>query len=441
MLFLWFCLFACSFLSACAAPAAPAASTATASQASAVPTISNSQTPTPLPTVTVQPTAASTPVPRATPAERPLLIWAVAPEPQQAALATLLNDTARSAGVPLLVVAKSPNALTTDITVGTQLGQLPDLVWGGADDLFLLKEAGLLQPTADRLETRLFLPATVEGATSAGQRWGTPLAARGFLLLLYNRKLVDSAPQNTDELLIQARRLKNGQQAGMVAAWIEMRWLEPWLRGYASSTTTSDGSPQFDTPAMVSVLGLLKQLRTTGAPPPTTYADGVRLFRNGRAAFAIDGDWKLPEYRTYSETLDLGYAPLPIVSATGRPALAPLEGVYLMYSANLDDGQLAAGQRLAGALTQVAAQARIAKELGHLPALREALRSPAVTSDPALAAAATYALTAPGIPPQPGLRCAWAAGEQVLPQLLLGELNPEQAAKRLQDWATACVGT
>jgi maltose-binding protein MalE len=438
-------LFFCSFvlLAACAAPATPSTpvtQVAATSLPTALPTATIPATPFPSATQTLTPMAGTIVTPTPLLDARPLLIWAIAPESQRDALTKLLEQTARSAGISVLVVVKTPNALATDIAAGALLGPQPDIIWGGADDLFLLKQANIIQPANDQLDDRTFLPATIEGATANGQRWGTPVAARGVLLLLYNRKLIESAPRTTDDLLSQARRLDGGQQVGMVAAWIEMRWLEPWLRGYGSTSITSNGTPQLDTPAMVAALGLLKQLRSTGATPPTTYADGARLFRNGKAAFAIDGDWSLPEYRTYSDTLDLGYAPLPTISATGRAALAPIEGVYIMYSSSLNGSRLAQGHRLGIALTQPIAQTQIAHDLGYLPALRAALRTQAVMDDPALAAAAAHALAAPGIPPQAGLRCAWAAGEQVLPQLLLGELNAEQAATRLQNWAKACAG-
>ncbi len=424
-------------LPACSAPATQRTPIAQAT-ATSQPTATIPATQAPVPTATIAPTLVAT-TPRPALDAGPLILWAVGPESQREALTKLLQQTASTAGIPVQIVAKSPNALATDITAGSLLGPPPDMIWGGADDLFLLKQAGIIQPANDRLDDRRFLPATIEGATADGQRWGTPVAARGVLLLLYNRKLIDSAPRTTDDLLLQARRLNGGNQVGLVAAWIEMRWLEPWLRGFGSTSITSDGSPQLDTPAMVSALGLLKQLRTTGAPPPTTYAEGARLFRNGKAAFAIDGDWALQEYRSYSETLDLGYAALPTISANGRSALAPIDGVYLMHSTTLNGTRLAQGQQLGTALTQPLIQEQIASELGYLPALREALRSQTITNNPALMAAATNALAAPGIPPQAGLRCAWAAGEQVLPQLLLGELNAEQAATRLQSWAKACA--
>jgi ABC-type glycerol-3-phosphate transport system substrate-binding protein len=190
---------------------------------------------------------------------------------------------------------------------------------------------------------------------------------------------------------------------------------------------------------MISALNLLKELRAGGPPPPSTYLDGARLFRRGEAAFAIDGDWALRKYRQYTDTLDLGVAPLPVVPATGQPALSPLSGWYLMYSAHLAGDQLARAHALGAALAAPESQARVARDLGYLPARRASLADPAVLADPALAAEATGAEQAPGIPPSMAVRCYWDAAEIVLPAWLLDEIDAERAAERLQERTVNCL--
>ncbi|HEU5089017.1 MAG TPA: extracellular solute-binding protein, partial [Roseiflexaceae bacterium] len=232
---------------------------------------------------------------------------------------------------------------------------------------------------------------------------------------------------------------KTGEQAGLVAAWVEARWLEGWLRGYGGRSFAPDGTPTLNTPQMVSALNLLKELRTAGPPQPSTYLDGARLFRRGEAAYAIDGDWAFPRYRSVTETLDLGFAPLPRVPATGLPALAPLTSWYVMYSATLADARLEGAHTLGAALTEPDMQRRIAAELHFLPARTTLLADAAVTSDPALAAEASGAAQAPGIPPTLGVRCYWNAAEIVLPAMLLDEIPVDKAAERLQERTQNCI--
>jgi arabinogalactan oligomer / maltooligosaccharide transport system substrate-binding protein len=397
--------------------------------------------PTPVPSHVVMPIAVPTTVPASpTPATRPLLIWAVTTEAQREPVVKLLEASVRLARINAQVVAKTPDALSADLVAGTLAGlDPPDLIWGGSDDLFTLHEAGVLQPALDGLDERDFLPATIIGAGADSQRWGTPIAARGYLLLLYNRKLVSNVPQTTDNLLLQARLLNGGSRIGLVAGWVEMRWFEAWLHGVGGSSLNTNGTPNLDSAESIAALGLLKALRTAGPPPPSTYAEGAKLFRDGKAAFAIDGEWALTSYRSYSETLDLGYVALPIVSSAGKPAIAPLEGVYIMYAKQLQAAQRSAALKLVNMLLQPTSQQRIASELGYLPALRSELTSSVIRNDAALSAAASNALEAPGIAPTMAQRCVWEAGEVLLPPLLLGEATAEQVAQRLQERAMACT--
>jgi ABC-type glycerol-3-phosphate transport system substrate-binding protein len=369
-------------------------------------------------------------------------VWAAAEGPRLEALRKLLADTSRAIGAEVQVVGKSQDGLHADLRAAVLSGlPLPDLIWGTQDDLGILRRQGLLQPTGDRLDAAAFLPATIAGATLDGERWGTPLAAQGALFLLYNKKLVDNVPRTSDELIVAARQQTGGDRYGLVAGWAEPRWLAAWLAGFGGAALAADGAPSLDTPQMVSALNLLKELRPSGPPPPSTYREGARLFRQGRAAFALDGDWSLEGYHDYTDTLDLGIAPMPLVAATGRPAAPPLGGVYLLYSKDLSGTQLDQARALGAALARRDAQARIAGELRLLPALRAALDDPAVQADPALAAAAAHAADAGGLPPTEALRCAWMAIAAELPPVLVGEVAQEEAAQLMQRSAANCLAT
>jgi len=369
-----------------------------------------------------------------------LVLWAVAAGAQLDALKRLTAELSQPIGIEIVVIGKSANGLQADIRANALAGlPLPDMILGTQDDLGILQRGDLLLPAGDGLDPAAFIPALITGSTIAGQRWGTPLAAQGALLLLYNRRLAPTAPQTTDELITRARQLTGGERYGLVMAWAEPRWFVAWLNGFGGAAISSDGSPSLDTPQVVGALNLLKELRASGPPAPSTYEEGVALFQQGRAAFAVDGDWSLAGYADYTDTLDLAIAPLPIIPATGHSAASPLGGFYLMYGKSLAGARLDQARAFGVALTQPTAQARIARDLAWLPALRAALADPAVTTTPALAAAAQQAEDAPGLPPNQALRCTWDAIKAELPPLLLGELAQEDAGHLMQASATNCI--
>ena len=417
-------------LAACSSAPAPPAPTPGAPSPAAEPTAA--PRPTALPAIT---RVAETPAPPSA-----LVLWAVAQDDELAALRRLIADLSGPIGAQVVVVGKSADGLLADVRANALAGlPLPDLFWGTQDELALLQADERLQAPEDGLDQGAFLPAVIGAATVDGRRWGTPVAAQGYLLLLYNRKLVDSPPQTTDQLIARSRQLTGGGQYGLVAGWAEPRWFTAWLNGFGGAALDPSGAPTLDTPQTVSALNLLRELRPSGPPPPSSYADGARLFRRGEAALATDGDWSLPRYRAYSETLDLGFAPMPAVPATGRPATSSMGGIYLMYNLALGGQRRDQAKALGRALVEPASQARVAAELGRLPALRAALADPAVAGNPALAAAAAQAAQAPALPPTRALRCAWDAIRAQLAPVILGEQTAEDAARGMQTQAEVCL--
>jgi len=401
------------------------------------PTVAPTTLATPLPSPTAPPTA--TPPPTPTPAPEPLTMWVAADEAHRDALTRLLTDAAAETGVLVRITSGSPDAMIARLRVDQLDGRpSPDLIWGNGNDLAILRTMGLIQATRRTASPNDTLPAVITGATADGQQWGEPVAAQGFLLLLYNRKLVEHPPRTVDSLIATARASTGGNRVGLVAGWTEARWFALWLDMTGGTMLDADGMPLLDTPAVIAALDLLRTMRRYGPTPPSTYDEGARLFRRGRAALAIDGDWALESYRGLTETLELGIAPLPLTSR-GTPATAPLTGVYLMYGAALDDARLEQAEALAQTLREPAWQARIARDTGMLPASIAALSDPAVTDDPALAAAAQYARNAPGIPPDRPIRCAWDAIEAALSPFLLGKRTAAETASAMQQRADACA--
>ncbi len=394
-------------------------------------------TSTPLPSPTALPTATPSPVP--TPAPEPLTVWAAGDDTRRDALTLLLADAAAAADVPVRIVSASSDAMIARLRVDQIDGRPPpDIIWGDGNDLAILRTMGLIRPVRHPVSADATLPAVITGASADDQQWGEPIGAQGFLLLFYNKKLVENPPRTIDALIATARAGTGGERVGLVAGWIEARWFSFWLDIKNGAMLDADGMPALDTPAVVAALELLRTVRRYGPTPPSTYDEGERLFRRGRAALAIDGDWALERYRGLTDTLELGIAPLPLTDR-GTPAAAPLTGVYLMYGAALGDQRLAQAEALAATLREPAWQARIARDLGMLPASIAALSDPAVTDDPALAAAATYAGDAPGIPPTRPIRCTWDAIEVELPSFLLSRRTAAETAAAMQRRALACT--
>lgn len=365
------------------------------------------------------------------------MVWVAEEGAALDAARALLAD---AEGGPVEAVARPPDGLRLSLATAALAGDPPpDLIWGDQEALAGLLADGLLQPAGEAAPDTL--PALLTAATTDGELWGAPVAANGALLLLYNRGLVGGAPATSDELIVAARAAATPEVVGLVAAWQEAHWVLPWLHAYGGAPTDAAGTMlTIDTPATVEALNLVRVLYEAAEDDTTGYGAGRRMFARGLAAYALDGNWSLPDLAVVSDTLEFGIAPLPAVPATGRPAVAPLGGTYLMFHRDLAGAELERAQLLAAWLAGDAAQARVAGELGRLPARRGAIDDPAVTANPALAAAAARAAVAPGLPPTPAVRCAIFGIDVWLPSVITGTREPAEAATLMQREAEACVG-
>lgn len=402
-------------------------------------------TATPVPTVAASPTPEATKEPEEPVSAKPLVLWTSETGEALELVREICDQWSERSGHEVTVVAKSSDSFRSDLLALELVdGTWPDLFWGNHDDLAGLLVDQRLRPYASTQSAGGFLPAVVSSASLDGQLWGVPITTQGSMFLIYNTLLTESVPRTTDELIVQSRAAvnKSKQQYGLVAGWASARWTVALLSGYGGSVIDSSGKqPTLDTPQMREALNLLRELRVAGQPIPSTYTQGRRLFILDQVTYNIDGDWSLPVYRTYSETLHIGIAPLPIVPATGRSVSGPLGGTYLMFSASISDEDFARSQDLANFLTQTEQQVAIASKLERLPALTVALSAPQITQNPVLAAAAQSADQAAGIPPSIELRCTWEAIDLMLPDLLTGDRDLEESISLMQRNAETCIAS
>jgi maltose-binding protein MalE len=394
-------------------------------------------------TSAVAPPLIRTPVPRRLPS-RPdgLLLWTTEQGNGLELVQQIAQDAGMRAGVAITVVPKESAALRLSLLTAASITEpLPDMIWGNQDDLADLLVDGQLQPVTLPGSAETYLPAGLASATADGKIWGQPLTLQGFLLLFYNKGLVQQVPATSDELIVQSRAANVEGRAGLVMGWNEAPWLLAWLNGFGGSPVSADGTqPTLNTPQMESALNVLKELIAAAPPQESDYGRSQRLFAAGQVAYAMDGDWALPGYRAPGNNLDVGIAPLPRVPATNRSAGSVAGGSYLMFYREIDPNRLTQVQTIASYMAETDVQVRLATSLGRLPATRAALSAPALANEPVLAAAAAQAESASGLPPTRAARCALRAIDEQLPPLLAGRIDQAESLSAMQRSAEACVG-
>src|SRR5690349_21162729 len=158
-----------------------------------------------------------------------------------------------------------PDELIYQVQDGAASGKLPDLILASSDFVTDFNAAKALQP-ADKLFDSSFLSGFADNAMAGskvdGTQWGVAYTYSGTPVMLYNKKMVPTAPATWDELGKVVRPLYDAKtkSIGLAMEINEPYILTSLLGGFGGSVLDSKNQPTLDTPQMVSTLGYVQTL-------------------------------------------------------------------------------------------------------------------------------------------------------------------------------------
>ena len=288
-----------------------------------------------------------------------------------------------------------------------------------------------------------FYTGALEAATLRGRLWGIPDNYGNSLMLIYDRRRVSEAPVDSETWIAQLATFTDeaADSYGLAFFYDEPYWLLPWLGAFGGWPLDAQDQPTLDTPAMHAALRFVRYLRLGQkvVPPQIDYDMAFDYFRQGRAAYLIDGEWSLEGLRQAG--VRFGVAPLPAVSATGRVPTPVASGRHWFIAARLSGSRLQAAQAYVTHMTSAQAQERWLAQARRLPSRRqvaEAARQAA--ADPVIAGALAQLEHTRGLPPALEMRCVWSAMRPGLGAVLAGSTSVEDAARVMQADAVRCIG-
>ena len=144
------------------------------------------------------------------------------------------------------------------------------------------------------------------------------------LMLIYNKDLISHPPKNTDELIEIGKKMTidtdlDGKidQYGLVWNFTEPFFYVPWLGGFGEWLLTDDDIPNLDTDGNIKGFKFIKSLRDEHKiiPKECDYEIANAMFKTGRAAMIINGDWS---WGDYNGVVNFDIARIPKVSETGQ---------------------------------------------------------------------------------------------------------------------------
>ncbi|MGC9082690.1 MAG: sugar ABC transporter substrate-binding protein [Anaerolineae bacterium] len=286
-----------------------------------------------------------------------------------------------------------------------------------------------------------FFPGSLQPAIVKGTLWGVPDNYGNHLMLLYNKDLIPEPPATFEELIQKAKELTQGDIQGFAYNLNEPFWGAGFYGAFGGWPLDENDKPQFNNEAFINYLKFVKSLKDEGVvPQECDYNCADTLFKEGKAAMIINGDWSLG---SYVEALGdkLGVAPVPPIN--GNPYTEMTSGKYFMvYKGVLDDpAKKDAVVRFITFMTSADVQKRWLDQFKRLPSNKEVAKDPAITSDPILSGSMAALANGRGMPAAPEMRCAWDAWRPNLEGVMAGTITPEEAAAAAQKAADDCVAT
>lgn len=286
-----------------------------------------------------------------------------------------------------------------------------------------------------------FFPGALEPAMVGGTLWGVPDNYGNHLMLLYNKDLIAEPPATFEELIEKAKELTKGDIQGFAYNLNEPFWGAGFYGAFGGWPLDENDKPQFNNEAFINYLKFVKSLKDQGVvPQECDYNCADTLFKEGKAAMIINGDWSLGDYvKALGDKL--GVAPVPPIN--GKPYTEMTSGKYFMvFKGVLDDpAKKDAVVKFITFMTSADVQKRWLEEFKRLPSNKEVAKDPLITNDPILAGSMAALSNGRGMPTAPEMRCAWDAWRPALEGVMAGITTPEDAAAAAQKSADECVAT
>jgi len=416
--------------------------------------------PTPAPATPAPSTAPeATPTPAPTEAAFPagdfnLLLWTKEGESDGSLqfVTKLATDfTTLHPNVKFTVVNKDVETLREDFQTSSLAGDPPQLLWTVADHVGPFTAADLILPLDDMVDKASFVPAAADIVTANGTLWGAPTSFGNQLMLYWNKALAgDTAPADSDAWVAKAKELTTGGNYGIVFNQTESFWLVPFLGGFGGSVFAGDGvTPTLNTDAMKGALQFMYDLKYADKvmPAEADYNVADTLFKEGKAAYIINGDWTLGGYSAAPDAEapglgdKLGVGPLPMITGYEDPK-PYIAGTFLMASKAVGDNPdlktvVSEFMKYATATPQ---QVDMVKALKRLPGNAAAIADPIVTGDALLAGAAAAAQKGVPQPTNLEMRCVFDSMNAGIRDIFTGKASDVAAvAASMQASAEACI--
>ena len=375
-----------------------------------------------------------------------IVIWhQMRPDEGQILQRQVKRYTDQNPGREVVVIYKETEVLRSAFVNAAITRRGPDLVHGPSDAVGIYVATKAVQP----LET-IFPAEYLARFDSSGLLWYRghiyQIADKigNHLALVYNKKYIQRAPQNDEELIETSKRIqrqygyKGGRPNvyGLTWNYTEPFFFIPFFTGFGGWVFADDGvTPSLESDAMVQALKYTRSLRDEHkiVPNEADYEIADALFKDGKAAMIINGDWSWAGYAQLG--IDIGVVPIPRIVKTGfwpAPMTSP-KGFSL--NTNVSQEKLPKVLDLLKFLLSEENELETTRALNTAPTLKSLYSNPLLVKNEILQNSLTQIRLGRSMPVVPEMRAVWDAMRPGYQAVMGGASTPEDAAKSMQQLA------
>ncbi len=375
-----------------------------------------------------------------------IVVWHQMRPDEQAVLQRLIaRYRQQNPDVEIVELFKETEVLRSAYVIAALAGQGPDLVYGPSDPVGVYEATKSIRPLEG-----LFSAAYLAEFDSASLLWYKghlyQIADKigNHLALLYNKKYV-KAPPTTDRELIELSKSIQAQYGsaasrpnvyGITWNYIEPFFFIPFYTGFGGWVFEEDGvTPSLDNVSMVNALKFVRRLRDEEkiVPNEADYEIADALFKDGKAAMLINGDWSWAGYA--QRGIDLGIAPLPMITETGLWCAPMTSPKGFSININVTDEKLPLVLDFLKFLLSEESQMETVRALNTAPTRVSLYRHPELIANENLQNSLLQIKRGRPMPVVPEMRAVWDAMRPGYQAVMGGAKSPEESAREMQQLA------
>jgi maltose-binding protein MalE len=331
---------------------------------------------------------------------------------------------------------RSEEELIDQFKAASLAGAGPEILISRIEASSTLAAASVLKPLTDEKYYSDILSGLLEMSRYEDKRFIIPFRAYDFLMLFYNKDLVQTVPATFSDLLAYCQEVNDPKEEtyGFLLNAKEADWIIPFIGGYQDWIYDYDsGAISLDSEAMLQTLKFLEKIYKEDKllPYDYEYEDINNAFLSGKAHMIINGSWAVNEYTEAG--LNFGVAKIPIVWEGYKNPTPMIDGYGFMVNINCFGESLAAANKLIAYFMSTEVQEKWNSGTQTVSVLKSIEQLSSIKNDENFTGQFDQAVICRGKPPEDILRFIRDAIMINAENVLNGNITAEEAIIKMQE--------